>query len=64
LNTDDPGIFECDLAGERRIAKERFGFSVAELGVMEETARRFRFQAWTAAAQAEEAGKKELDAAR
>ena len=26
LNTDDPGIFECDLAGERMLARERFGF--------------------------------------
>ncbi|HWE51971.1 MAG TPA: adenosine deaminase [Bryobacteraceae bacterium] len=43
LNTDDPGIFECDLAGERRIARERFGFSDAELEAIEETASKVRF---------------------
>jgi adenosine deaminase/aminodeoxyfutalosine deaminase len=43
LNTDDPGIFECDLAGERGIATAMFGFTEAELTNMEATARRVRF---------------------
>jgi aminodeoxyfutalosine deaminase len=43
LNTDDPGVFETDLAREFRLAREVFGFSEAELLVVAETAERFRF---------------------
>ena len=42
LNTDDPGIFECGLAGEFEIAREVFGFSEAELSGIAAAARRFR----------------------
>ncbi len=31
LNTDDPGMFGCDLLGEYRVAHERFGMTAAEL---------------------------------
>jgi aminodeoxyfutalosine deaminase len=31
LNTDDPGMFGCDLVGEYRLAHERFGLSPAAL---------------------------------
>jgi aminodeoxyfutalosine deaminase len=31
LNTDDPGMFGCDLTGEYLVAHERFGLSAAEL---------------------------------
>jgi aminodeoxyfutalosine deaminase len=31
LNTDDPGMFGCDLVGEYRLAHERLGLTVAEL---------------------------------
>jgi adenosine deaminase/aminodeoxyfutalosine deaminase len=31
LNTDDPAMFGCTLAGEYRLAAERFGFNEAEL---------------------------------
>jgi adenosine deaminase/aminodeoxyfutalosine deaminase len=43
LNTDDPGIFDCDLAGEFGLARSLFGFSDAELAGIEANARRFRF---------------------
>jgi adenosine deaminase len=43
LNTDDPGVFETDLTREFAIAREVFGFSVAELAEIEATAERFRF---------------------
>ncbi len=44
LNTDDPGMFECDLAGEFRLARERFGFSEAELDAVRRNAAKFRFR--------------------
>ncbi len=44
LNTDDPGMFECDLAGEYRLARNAFGFSDAELDIVRANAARFRFQ--------------------
>jgi aminodeoxyfutalosine deaminase len=31
LNTDDPGMFGCDLVGEYRVAHEQFGMTPAEL---------------------------------
>ena len=31
LNTDDPGLFGCDLVGEYRLAHDRFGLTPAEL---------------------------------
>ncbi len=43
LNTDDPGIFECTLAGEFALAKDRFGFSDAELAGIAENAWKYRF---------------------
>ncbi|HKD06291.1 MAG TPA: adenosine deaminase [Bryobacteraceae bacterium] len=43
LNTDDPGLFETDLASEYQIAAEDFGFSAAELEQMKGCAERFRF---------------------
>jgi len=43
LNTDDPGLFDADLAGEYRIAGEVFGFSAAELKQLEENAMAYRF---------------------
>jgi aminodeoxyfutalosine deaminase len=44
LNTDDPGVFECDLAGEFAIAREVFGFSEAELKEVAEAGNEFRFR--------------------
>jgi adenosine deaminase/aminodeoxyfutalosine deaminase len=43
LNTDDPGVFETDLAREFSIAREFFGFSAKELATIEAAAERFRF---------------------
>jgi adenosine deaminase/aminodeoxyfutalosine deaminase len=43
LNTDDPGLFDCDLAGEFRLAREVFGFSEAELETVRANAKRYRF---------------------
>jgi adenosine deaminase/aminodeoxyfutalosine deaminase len=44
LNTDYPGMFECDLAGEYAIARDRFGFSQSELDQIRANAARFRFR--------------------
>ncbi len=44
LNTDDPGVFECDLAGEFGLARRVFGFSEAELAEVVKTAEEFRFK--------------------
>jgi aminodeoxyfutalosine deaminase len=38
LNTDDPGMFGCDLVGEYRVAHEVLGLSVAELVGLTRTA--------------------------
>jgi adenosine deaminase/aminodeoxyfutalosine deaminase len=43
LNTDDPGLFGCDLAGEFRLARDVFGFSEAELESVRANAERYRF---------------------
>jgi aminodeoxyfutalosine deaminase len=44
LNTDDPGMFESNLANEFRIAREVFGFSESELAVIRDNADKFRFR--------------------
>jgi adenosine deaminase len=43
LNTDDPGVFETDLAREFALARDVFGFSEAELTGIRAAANRFRF---------------------
>jgi len=43
LNTDDPGLFDCDLAGEVKLAREVFGFSEAEVAEVMRNAEKFRF---------------------
>ena len=43
LNTDDPGLFRCDLRSEFQLAKDRFGFSDAELRQLEQNAWDYRF---------------------
>jgi adenosine deaminase/aminodeoxyfutalosine deaminase len=43
LNTDDPGVFETDLAREFALARDVFGFSAAELELVRETAWGARF---------------------
>ncbi len=43
LSTDDPGVFSTTLRRELEIARDSFGFSVAELVQVEATAKRFRF---------------------
>ena len=44
LNTDDPGIFECDLANEFRIAEELFGLTPAQLAQIRQNAWDVRFK--------------------
>jgi adenosine deaminase/aminodeoxyfutalosine deaminase len=43
LNTDDPGLFDCSIAGEFTLAREIFRFSETELAAVAETAEKFRF---------------------
>jgi aminodeoxyfutalosine deaminase len=43
LNTDDPGLFETDLAREFALARDVFGFSERELGGVARAAEKFRF---------------------
>ncbi len=43
LNTDDPGVFETDLAREFALARDVFGFSEAELAQVAAAANTFRF---------------------
>jgi len=43
LNTDDPGLFETNLAREFGLARSVFGFSEAELKGIAEAAGKFRF---------------------
>jgi adenosine deaminase/aminodeoxyfutalosine deaminase len=45
LNTDDPGLFDCDLEGEFRCAREVFGFTDTELAGIRRNAQRFAFGA-------------------
>jgi adenosine deaminase/aminodeoxyfutalosine deaminase len=44
LNTDDPAMFRCTLAGEYRLAADRFGFSEAELRGVVQNGFRYAFQ--------------------
>ncbi|WP_232661305.1 adenosine deaminase [Pseudonocardia sp. TRM90224] len=37
LNTDDPGMFDCDIAGEYLVAHEAFGLTPAELAQIART---------------------------
>jgi adenosine deaminase/aminodeoxyfutalosine deaminase len=43
LNSDDPAMFRCSLAGEYRLAAERFGFTEAELRRIVENGFRYAF---------------------
>jgi adenosine deaminase/aminodeoxyfutalosine deaminase len=45
LNTDDPGVFETDLAREFALARDVFGFSEPERAGVVAAGNRFRFQA-------------------
>jgi adenosine deaminase/aminodeoxyfutalosine deaminase len=43
LNSDDPAMFRCSLAGEYRLAAEQFGFTEAELRRIAENGFRYAF---------------------
>lgn len=43
LNTDDPALFECTLAGEYEIARRVFGFTSEELDQIARNGRRYAF---------------------
>lgn len=45
LNTDDPALFECTLTGEYQLARDRFGFSDAELDAVAANSLRYAFDA-------------------
>jgi adenosine deaminase/aminodeoxyfutalosine deaminase len=34
LNTDDPALFECSLAGEYELARREFGFTDEEIAAL------------------------------
>jgi len=44
LNTDDPALFGCTLAGEFDIARREFGFADAELDAIASNSARYAFQ--------------------
>lgn len=44
LNTDDPGMFGGDLAGEFRLAEEVFGLSAGQIGTIRANAWDYRFR--------------------
>jgi aminodeoxyfutalosine deaminase len=44
LNTDDPGVFETDMAREFGLARDLFGFSEAELALVARAADKFKFE--------------------
>jgi adenosine deaminase/aminodeoxyfutalosine deaminase len=44
LNSDDPGMFGCDLATEFRVAKEVFGLTGSELAAIRQNAFDYRFR--------------------
>jgi adenosine deaminase/aminodeoxyfutalosine deaminase len=44
LNTDDPAMFGCTLAGEYALAARAFGFSAAELNGIAENGFRYAFK--------------------
>ena len=49
LNTDDPAMFDCTLAGEYRLAERQFGFTEKELRGIAENGFRYAFAPLTLA---------------
>ncbi len=43
LNTDDPALFDCTLAGEYALAQREFGFSAEDLASIAANSRRYAF---------------------